>query len=200
MDYKQLKKILCRHERKHPSTHLTAYITFSSFGPQTKRSHSLYSWEGRTYLISSDNKAFQPSKGGYSIFGSCLDKTSGPQIRLDPFMADEYGGKDGWVVEDCCIVGYLLNGASDGNLAEPELFYSYGAAHDRMLTLLADVGELEYEQLKAAFDQRKSVFEEDSYRVEQYDAWLTDHSTCDWMWNIQIVRIYSPLCILFGHD
>lgn len=200
MDYKQLKKILCRHERKHPSTHLTAYITFSSFGPQTKRSHSLYSWEGRTYLISSDNKAFQPGKGGYSIFGSCLDKTSGPQIRLDPFMADEYGGKDGRVVEDCCIVGYLLNGASDGNLAEPELFYSYGAAHDRMLTLLADVGELEYEQLKAAFDQRKSVFEEDSYRVEQYDAWLTDHSTCDWMWNIQVVRIYSPLCILFGHD
>ena len=196
MDYKKLKELFSKYEKEYPKTHLTAYITFSSFGSQNKKE---YSWKSRTYLVSSDNKAFQPNKGGYSIFGNCLDG-SNQGVRLDQYMKEEYGGKDGWVVEDCCVVGYLLNGASDGNLAEPELFYSYDAAHDRMLALLADVGELKYEQLKAAFDQRKHVFEEDSYRIEQYDAWLTDHSTCDWMWNIQVVRIYSPLCILFGHD
>lgn len=196
MNYGQLKELFYQHEHEYPKTHLTAYITFASFGPQNKKA---YSWEGRTYLVSSDNKAFQPNKDGCSIFGSCLDG-SNQGVRLEQYMKEELGGKDGWVVEDCCVVGYLLNRTSDGNIAEPELFYSHSAAHDRMVALLADAGELEYERLKAAFKQQESVFAEDCYRVEQYDAWLTDHSTCDWMWNIQIVRIYSPLCILFGHD
>lgn len=196
MNYKQLKELFSKHEYEYPKTHLTAYITFSSFGPQNKKE---YSWESRTFLVSSDNKAFQPDKGGYSIFGRCLDG-SDQSVRLEQHMKEEHGGKDGWIVEDCCVIAYLLNSASDGNVAEPELFYAHGAAHDRMLALLADVGELEYEQLKLAFDQRKGVFEQSGYRVEQYDAWLTDHSACDWMWNIQVVRIYSPLRILFGHD
>ena len=195
MDYKQLKKILCRHERKHPSTHLTAYITFSSFGPQTKRSHSLYSWEGRTYLISSDNKAFQPSKGGYSIFGSCLDKTSDPQIRLDPFMADEYGGKDGWVVEDCGIASYLLIECSDCTIPTTKLFHSDGDALDRMLSRLAELGELDAEQMKKDFAATKELFEED-YRVSRDSAWLAD-PCADWRWSIQPLCIYGPMKIVF---
>lgn len=55
MEYKQLKDLLFQHECKHPDTHLTAYITFASFGPDNKTE---YPWKSRTYLVSSDNKAF----------------------------------------------------------------------------------------------------------------------------------------------
>ena len=34
--YKQLKELLFRYECEHPETHLTAYITFASFGPNNK--------------------------------------------------------------------------------------------------------------------------------------------------------------------
>lgn len=57
MNYGQLKELFYQHEHEYPKTHLTAYITFASFGTQKKA----YSWEGRTYLVSSDNKAFQPN-------------------------------------------------------------------------------------------------------------------------------------------
>ena len=59
-----------------------------------------YSEESRTYLVSSDNKAFQPNMGGYSIYGSCKDGTD-PCVRLEAYMAAEKGGKDGWKVEKC---------------------------------------------------------------------------------------------------
>ena len=59
-----------------------------------------YSLESRTYRISSDNKAYRPHAKGYSIFGSSLDG-SDCGVRLDEYMADERGGKDGWKVERC---------------------------------------------------------------------------------------------------
>lgn len=104
MNYSKLKTLFCKHESENPSTHLTAYITFSSFGPENTKE---YPWEARTYAVSSDNKAFQPNMGGYSIFGSCLDGTD-RCVRLEAYMAEERGGKNGWAVEDCCIVGYML--------------------------------------------------------------------------------------------
>ena len=113
MEYKQLKEIFCRHEREHPGTHLTAYITFLPLDTPNKMANS---WENRTYRISSDNKAFQPNKGGYSIFGSSLNRTIGPQTRLDPYISDEYDRKGGLVVEDCCCIGA---GAVDANEPEP---------------------------------------------------------------------------------
>lgn len=75
MEYKQLKEIFCQHEREHPDTHLTAYITFLPLDTPNKMANS---WENRTYHISSDNAAFQPNKGGYSIFGSSLNR---PLVR-----------------------------------------------------------------------------------------------------------------------
>ena len=59
-----------------------------------------YSLESRTYKISSDNKAYQSTMRGYSIFASSLDG-SDRGVRLDAYMADEHGGKDGWKVERC---------------------------------------------------------------------------------------------------
>lgn len=77
--------------------HLVGFIVFTedSF---TKP----YSEEERTYIVSSDNKAFQPNKGGYSIYGNCLDGKD-MCVRLERYMAKEKGGKDGWKVETCYI-------------------------------------------------------------------------------------------------
>lgn len=40
--------------------------------------------------------------GYYSIYGSCLDGTDSC-LRMDGFMADERGGKNGWKIERCYI-------------------------------------------------------------------------------------------------
>lgn len=79
------------HERKH----LTGCIVFTedSFNQP-------YSLESRTYAVSSDNKAYIPNMGGYSIFGSAVDG-SDPGVRLEAYMAAERGGKDGWRVDYC---------------------------------------------------------------------------------------------------
>lgn len=88
---------MCREFRKaeEEGRHVDGYIIFTqdSF---TKP----YSEESRTYVISSNNKAFQAGMGGYSIFAYCLDGTD-PCIRLDYFMEIEKGGEDGWKIERC---------------------------------------------------------------------------------------------------
>lgn len=66
--------------------------------------------DSRTYVVSSNNKAYQPNKNGYSIFGNALDG-SDPGVRLDHYMADEHGGKNGWKVDYCFQV------KGDGNYA-----------------------------------------------------------------------------------
>ena len=79
------------NERKH----LTGFIVFTedSFNKP-------YSLEARTYVVSSDNKAYQPNMGGYSIYGSAIDG-SDPLVRLETYMAAEKGGKEGWKVDYC---------------------------------------------------------------------------------------------------
>lgn len=59
-----------------------------------------YTETQRTYVTTSNNKAFQPNMGGYSIYGSSLDGTD-RMIRLEGYMRAEKGGKDGWEVERC---------------------------------------------------------------------------------------------------
>ena len=95
--YKELKAIFQAHESTRPKDHLTACIVFTedSFTEP-------YSLESRTYVVSSDNKAFQSCMGGYSIFAYNLDG-SDPCIRLERFMAAEHGGKDGWKVDYCYL-------------------------------------------------------------------------------------------------
>lgn len=85
--------------------HLTGYIVFSqdSFTQE-------YTETSRTYEVSSDNKAFQPNMGGYSIFASALDG-SDPLVRLERYMADEHGGADGWKIERCYMMSDELERA-----------------------------------------------------------------------------------------
>jgi len=42
------------------------------------------------------------SLGVYSIYASSLDG-SDKNVRLEAYMADEYGGKDGWKIEKCYV-------------------------------------------------------------------------------------------------
>ena len=66
MNYKQLTDLFYQHEGGAPEHHLTAYITFSSFGPENTKE---YSWEARTTSFpattrrSSPIRADTPSSG-----------------------------------------------------------------------------------------------------------------------------------------
>lgn len=84
-----------REAEKTGGVPLTGYIVFSA-----DSFDKVYSEAERTYAVSSSNKAFMPRMGGYSIYGSSLDG-SDKNIRLEQYMADEMGGKDGWKIERC---------------------------------------------------------------------------------------------------
>lgn len=112
LDYSELKDLFRFREQRNVIAkradptfvpqHLTAHIVFSedSFAGLGNQ----LSLKSRTYVISSNNKAFCPNMGEYSIFGSCLNGT-GPCVRLDLYMAAEKGGEKGWRIEACYLVG-----------------------------------------------------------------------------------------------
>ena len=77
------------------TAHVVVVFTQDSFEKE-------YSEESRSYIVSSDNKAFLDGMGGYSIYSSSLDG-SDVGVRLEAYMAEEHGGKDGWKVEYCYI-------------------------------------------------------------------------------------------------
>lgn len=62
-----------------------------------------YSLESRSYVVSSNCKAFVSSMSGYSIFGSSIDR-SDRGVRLDQYIDIEYGGKDGWHIDYCYLI------------------------------------------------------------------------------------------------
>ncbi len=97
LTYAELKAAFRHHESLGVTKHLTGCIVFTedSFNEP-------YSLEARTYRVSSDNKAFMPKMGGYSIYGSAIDG-SDPLVRLEQYMAAEHGGKNGWKVEYCYL-------------------------------------------------------------------------------------------------
>lgn len=77
-----------------PTCTMVAVITEDSFSEK-------YSLEGRSYQFTNKEKAFIPGMGGYSIFASCLDGSD--HCRIESYLAEERGGKDGWKVEYCYI-------------------------------------------------------------------------------------------------
>lgn len=93
MGYKEMTEMFREAERN--DTHMTGYVVFS------QDSFDLpYSEASRTYEISSNNKAFKEGQCGYSIFASSLDG-SDRNVRLERYMANEYGGENGWKIEKC---------------------------------------------------------------------------------------------------
>ena len=115
MNYSELKEIFWELKRNSPNDNLTAHIIFTD-GSFAKE----YPLLSRTYRFSSDNKAFWPSMGGYSIFAYCLDKTSDQGVRLDWYMEDE-GNSGGWKVEDCYILEQMRDADTMSDLIQIEL-------------------------------------------------------------------------------
>lgn len=68
LSYGKLRELFRKAERG--GIHVSGYITFRADSFSTA-----YSERSRTYAVSSDNKAFQPNMGGYSIYARCLDGT-----------------------------------------------------------------------------------------------------------------------------
>lgn len=108
LSYGKLRELFRKAERG--GIHVSGYITFRADSFSTA-----YSERSRTYAVSSDNKAFQPNMGGYSIYARCLDGTD-PCVRLEQYMAAEYGGERGWSVERC----YMLREDYDRVMTLPE--------------------------------------------------------------------------------
>ena len=96
MSYGELISKFRTVERK--GEHLLGYVVFTADSFDKP-----YDEHSRTYCVSSNNKAFQPNMGGYSIYASCLDGTD-PMVRLEVYMAAEHGGKNGWKVERCYVM------------------------------------------------------------------------------------------------
>ena len=61
--YSELKALFLRHEGTRPEKHLTGCIVFTEDSFEKP-----YSLESRSYVVSSDNKAYRSCMGGYSIF------------------------------------------------------------------------------------------------------------------------------------
>ena len=115
MNYSELKQVFRELKGTSPRDDLTAHIIFTE--DSFKKPYSLLS---RTYRISSDNKAFWPNMGGYSIFGYCLDVTSDQGVRLDYYMAEERD-INGWKVEDCYILERMRDAEAISDLTRIEL-------------------------------------------------------------------------------
>lgn len=98
MNYGELKRSFQELKRTSPRDDLTARIIFTEDSFAKK-----YPLLSRTYCFSSNNKAFWPNMGGYSISACCLDVTSDQGVRLDWYMEEE-GNPSGWKVEECYIL------------------------------------------------------------------------------------------------
>ena len=96
MTYKKMKKLFKASEEN--GEHINGVIVFTADSWDR-----MYPLESRSYLVSSDNKAFKSNMSGYSIFGTALD-LSDCNVRLEAYMRDEKGGKDGWKVDYCYLV------------------------------------------------------------------------------------------------
>lgn len=195
MTYQELKEYFCHHESTSPIPHLSSYITFSSFGPTETRT---FSNRSRTYVVSSDNKAYLPNMGGYSIFGIALDDSDNGGVRLDHYMQEERGGEDGWAVEDCCILAYLLTAVNERNSLAPQIFFSEEVAMGAMVDKLSERGELDSDLLWYIFQENQGHVESENFGVTKTAAWLNESDTGNWNWTIQLLRIYSPTHIEVG--
>lgn len=92
MTYKEMCDLFIKNN-DNGNPPITGYIVFAS-----ESFNKPYDEKSRTYRLSSDNKAFQTDKGGYSIFASCLDGTD-QCLRLDGYIC----GENTWKIEKCYL-------------------------------------------------------------------------------------------------
>lgn len=142
MTYKELKDYFRKiNEEGKPAVDGVIVFTEGSFD-------KIYSLESRSYEVSSDNKAFQSGKLGYSIYGDSLDGTD-IAVRLEGYMKEEQGGADGWVVDYCYLKEYKdkVYASDDKEKVEEDFDYDSYAT-------IEDEGETErYKNKEAKEDQ-----------------------------------------------
>ena len=190
MNYQELEHIFRAHEANRPMYHLDGLITFSDLGTYKD---PRYSWCDRTYIVSSDNKAYKPSCLGYSIFGSCLNgKDTG--VRLETYMR----GPARWIPGECCLMYYQLQCLNERNILPSRIFPSRRQAIDAMMGDLCNHGELEYADVLSAFDRDGGPAEDNDFGVSRDSAWLNADFTSNWDWKIQPIYpsllLFSRLC------
>lgn len=173
MKYNELVAEFCRANEDGKT--IEGYIVFSpaSFD-------KLYPLQSRTYLLSSDNKAFKKGMSGNSIFGSALDGSDNG-VRLDHYMKAT-GNPNGWVIDDCGLVSYQLLETCDRSTMVKGIFSTKTEAHNTMLNAI-----------KAAFDTDdiNEYMGQEIGEIKQSSAWANDvgknHSDYDW----DIIRLFN---------
>lgn len=173
MKYNELVAEFCRANEDGKT--IEGYIVFSpaSFDKP-------YPLQSRTYLLSSDNKAFKKGMSSNSIFGSALDGSDNG-VRLDLYMRDA-GNQNGWGIEDCGLVSYQLLEICDRSVMAKGMFSSQAKAHNAML-----------DAIKAAFDTDdiNECMEQEIGEIKQSSVWANDvgknHSDYDW----NIIRLFN---------
>jgi hypothetical protein len=139
MTYRQMKEIF-REVEKEQGEHLTGYIVFSQASFEKP-----YPLTSRTYVVSSNNKAFQPNMNGYSIYASALDGSDNG-VRIEQYMASEQGGKDGWQIERC----YVLDEPREiADIIAGDFFIAYAPIEsEKYLSLPPDLAKKYMERFK----------------------------------------------------
>ena len=96
-----------------------------------------YSWAERTYVFSSNNKAFNPKMNSTSCW-ACSEDGSDNNVDIDAYMR----GKDGWEVEDSGIVQYQLVVHNDDSMNHTVLgvFPTYKTAKEKMRDEISSIG------------------------------------------------------------
>lgn len=123
MNFQTLKKALC--EANKLGKKVEGYITFTQ-----KCRSSFCSVAGRTYVISSDSKAFSMWSLGKPLFGTTLDK-SDLAAPLDRYM-QPHDGHHGWEIEDCGLVVYELIATFEHKISVLGTYSSHEAAFHAM--------------------------------------------------------------------
>lgn len=190
MKYKELEQIFIEHEAAGPKYHLDGYIAFSSLGSFEAPG---YTQLDRTYVVSSDNKAYKPNRLGYSIFGSCLNGHD-PHVRLEQYMSLP----NGWVPGECCLLLYQLQCVNERQILPPEIYPTLRQATEAMLRQLCEKGHLEYDEVLEHCDNHLGLIDESDFSADRNSAWLNAGSTGNWDWQIQPIRVYSLQSIAVG--
>lgn len=180
MKYKELRGILCTAASEHKT--IEAFVTFAqcSFPEKT------YSQTERTYLFTSNEKAFSANACGYSIFGNCMNGSEFG-VRLERYMADEKGGRNGWKTENCGIVKYQLLAANEREMNVVGYFDTLDEANRAMWLEMAGAVNCTPEELYDYINENEPAGE---CRFGKTSAWANDAGPEDGNVDWKIVPIY----------
>lgn len=190
MNYQELERIFRTHEADRPKYHLDGLIVFSSLGMFEKAE---FTQLDRTFLVSSNNKAYLPGSPGCSIFGSSLTEHD-LRVRLERYMREPHA----WIPGECGLIYYQLQCVNERNVLPSRIFPSRHQAIDAMMDDLCNHGELEYADVLSAFDRDGGSLEDNDFGVSRDSAWLNAGSTGNWDWTIQPIYVFDVTNIASG--